>query len=838
MKSRKLWYVIAFSTLCLVAARIAVAQEQAPPPDAAAQEQGPAPGAARISTINGEVSTMRGDSGEWVAAIVNAPVVHGDTVATAASSRAEVQLDYANVLRMDQNADVKIADLTQKRIQLQVASGIIDYTVFKGTEADAEIDTPNMAVHLLGEGVYRIQIDADSQTELTVRKGKAEVSTPQGSTTVERGQVIYVRGTDNPEYQIANAAPNDEWDRWNNDRDRAIEKAQSWQYANRYYTGAQDLDSYGNWVNTPDYGNVWAPNVAADWVPYYDGRWAWEPYWGWTWVSYEPWGWAPYHYGRWVSWGGRWGWWPGNRYWGARPFWAPAYVSFLGFGGRNRGFGLGYGFGSIGWCPLGPYDRAYPWWGHRNGYNAVSITNITNFNNLNRGLRPLGNTPVRYASNLQAALNNPNIRRAITTMPAEQFGKGMVRGFGRGVDAATLRQGQMVQGTLPVVPTRASLMPGNRLASPSAIPSRAVNNMRFFSKNPAPAAPESFNQRAAQIQQMVQQHNPAAASNYGGQPGANPTGRFGNAGGAASTGFGNANRPGYANARPNSPTGQGIGARPGPNMPAAGSNAQPSARPGGQGYGGGNAQSMPNRGMAQTIPRASNPQFGVAPRTVAPSAPAQSGNSGWRRFSSRPPSSSPAQGGQAPRSFTHSAPYNATRPRSAPAGGNFQPRYVTPQQGSNQGGWQRFSRQSQPAPSTRGGGWNTAAPRSQSPAPNWGRSSFRPEGQSYGGYGSRPSLNIRKPIVVERPTAPRSYGGGGGYSSPSGGGRGYSAPSGGGRGYSAPSGGGRGYSAPSGGGRGYAAPSGGGRGYSGGGGHSAPSPSHGGGGGGGSHGRR
>jgi hypothetical protein len=752
MKSRKLWYVIALSTLCLVAARIAVAQEQAPPPDAGAQEQGPAPGAARISTINGEVSTMRGDSGEWVAAIVNAPVVGGDTVATAASSRAEVQLDYANVLRMDQNADVKIADLTQKRIQLQVASGIIDYTVFKGTEADAEIDTPNMSVHLLGEGVYRIQIDADSQTELTVRKGKAEVSTPQGSTTVERGQVIYVRGTDNPEYQTANAAPNDEWDRWNNDRDHAIEKAQSWQYANRYYTGAQDLDSYGNWVNTPDYGNVWAPNVAADWVPYYDGRWAWEPYWGWTWVSYEPWGWAPYHYGRWVSWGGRWGWWPGNRYWGARPFWAPAYVSFLGFGFRG-GFGFGRGFGSIGWCPLGPHDRAYPWWGHRNGYNAVNITNINNFNNLNRGLRPLGNTSLRYNSNLQAALNNPNIRRAITTMPADQFGKGMVRGFGRGVDAATLRQGQMVQGTLPVVPTRASLMPGNRLASPSAIPSRAINNTRFYSKSPAPAARESFNQRAAQIQQMVQQHNPAAASNLGARQGANSTARFGNAGGAAGTGFGNANRPGNANTRPMSPSTQG-----------------------------------------------------------------QSGNSGWGRFSSRPPSSSPAQGGQAPRSFTNSAPYSATRPQSATAGGNSQPRYATPQQGSNQGGWQRFSRQSQPAPSTRSGGWNAPAPRAQYSAPSWGRPSSNPGGQSYGGYGSRPSLNIRKPIVVERSTAPRSYGGGGAYSSPSGGGRGNSAPSGGGRG--------------------NAAPSGGGRGYSGGGGHSASSPSHGGGGGGGSHGRR
>jgi hypothetical protein len=752
MKRRTLWYVIALSTLCLLAARIAMAQEQAPLPQeqappvgAPAQEQGPAPGAARISMINGEVSIMRGDSGEWVAAIVNAPVVQGDTVATAAPARAEVQLDYANVLRMEQNSDVKIANLSQKHIQLQVASGLVDYTVFKGAEADVEIDTPNMAVHPLGEGVYRIQIDANSQTELTVRKGKAEVSTPEGSTTVERGQVIYVRGTDNPEYQIANAAPNDEWDRWNNDRDRAIEQAQSWQYANRYYTGAQDLDQYGQWENTPDYGYVWAPNVGPDWVPYYDGNWTWEPYWGWTWVSYEPWGWAPYHYGRWFWWGSRWCWWPGIGYWGPRPIWAPAYVSFLGFGfgGRGLGFGLGFGFGSIGWLPLGPFDRAFPWWGHRNGYSAVGIASITNINNFGRGLRPLGNVPAHYTSNLQAALTNPYIRRAITTMPAEQFGKGTVRGFGRGVDAATLRQGQVVRGTLPVVPTRASLMPGNRLASPSAIPSRAVNNTHFYSKSPAPARPESFSQRAAEIQQMVRQ-NPLGASNYGARPGANSTGRLGSAGGIASGALGNANRPGYVNLRP-----------------------------------------------------------------ITPSTQGQAGSSGWQRFASRPPSSSPAQGGQSPRSSSSSAPYSTMRPQPGPANRSFQSRPAAPHQGSNWGSWQRFAGQGQPAPSGRGGGWNAPAPRSQSSAPTSGRFPYGSAGQTYGGYGSRPSLNLRKPIVVQRPTAPRSYGGGG-----------------------------RGYSAPSGGGRGYSAPSGSSRGYSGGGGNSAPSPSHGGGGGGSSRGRR
>jgi hypothetical protein len=293
----------------------------------------------------------------------------------------------------------------------------------------------------------------------------------------------------------------------------------------------------------------------------------------------------------------------------------------------------------------------------------------------------------------------------------------------------------MVRGTLPVVPTRASLMPGNRLASRSAIPSQAINRTRFYSKGPAPARPESFSQRAAQIQQMVRQ-NPAGASNYGVRPGANTTGRFGTAGGTASGSLGNANRPGYANPRPITPPTQG-----------------------------------------------------------------QAGNSGWQRFASRPPSSTPAQGGQSPRSFSNTAPYSATRPQPGPAGRSFQSGPAAPPQGSSQGGWQRFSRQNQPAPSTRGGSWNAPAPRSQSSAPSWGRFSFGSGGQSYGGYGSRPTLNMRKPIVVQRPTAPRSYGSGGG-------------------------------------GRGSSAPSGGGRGSSGGGGHSAPSPSHGGGGGGGSHGRR
>ena len=59
-----------------------------------------AAGVARISLLRGDVSTQRGDSGDWSTAALNQPVVAGDRVSTSEASRAEVQLDFANILRV------------------------------------------------------------------------------------------------------------------------------------------------------------------------------------------------------------------------------------------------------------------------------------------------------------------------------------------------------------------------------------------------------------------------------------------------------------------------------------------------------------------------------------------------------------------------------------------------------------------------------------------------------------------------------------------------------------------------------------------------------------------
>ena len=48
-------------------------------------------------------------------------------------SRAEIQLDAANVLRLGDNTLTTVSNLARNQIQVQVSRGLIDYSVFKGS---------------------------------------------------------------------------------------------------------------------------------------------------------------------------------------------------------------------------------------------------------------------------------------------------------------------------------------------------------------------------------------------------------------------------------------------------------------------------------------------------------------------------------------------------------------------------------------------------------------------------------------------------------------------------------------------------------------------------------
>src|SRR5580704_17010950 len=501
---------------------------QAPKLEEEAQPGGPsgeaAPktdqGVGRISMIHGDVSTQRGDSGTWSAAVLNQPVVNGDKVSTGTGGRAEVQLDYANILRLGANAQATIARFTDKYIQIQVGQGLVNYSVFGESEVEPEIDTPNVAVHPAHtDGVFRIEVRPDGDTTVIVRKGEAEISTPQGIGQVKQGEMATVRGSGaDAKYKITPAPERDDWDRWNIDRDRMIHEAAAWKHTNKYYVGAEDLDANGKWEDAADYGQVWVPNEPDGWAPYRDGNWVWEPSYGWTWVGFEPWGWAPYHYGRWMWYGNSWAWWPGPVWGGGfyRPFWAPAYVSFFGFGG---GWGLGFGFGwggwgSFGWLPIGPGDRFFPWWG---GYGGrFGVVGFNRFGTLDRfgGIAPL-HAGAGF-SNL-AHINDAHVGSALSTVATGKFGAGRTTAV-----AATHSQlscAHMMTGNMPVVPTRASLSASGRAAAPSTIHN---GGSQHFYGTQSTARPESFQQQTAHLQQSMQQSHfsPVAAGARATGPGA------------------------------------------------------------------------------------------------------------------------------------------------------------------------------------------------------------------------------------------------------------------------------------------------------------------------------
>src|SRR3954470_12276087 len=68
-------------------------------------------GVARISLMNGEVSVKRGDAAEWVAGVINAPLLTDDRISTAPNSRADIQFDSSNMIRIGGNAEIHIATL-------------------------------------------------------------------------------------------------------------------------------------------------------------------------------------------------------------------------------------------------------------------------------------------------------------------------------------------------------------------------------------------------------------------------------------------------------------------------------------------------------------------------------------------------------------------------------------------------------------------------------------------------------------------------------------------------------------------------------------------------------
>src|ERR1017187_5687204 len=600
-------------------------------------------GVARISLIDGDVSVRRGDSGDWVAGVINAPLLTDDHVATGPNSRAEVQFDASNLLRLGANGELRLTQLEYGHYQMELTRGVMTYRMLRTSDGNIEIDTPSLSVRPSRQGGFRVSVHEAGETEVTARNGDVEVFTPHGSQWVRNGQTLMARGaSSDAEFQVVAAGGMDEWDRWSDSRDRMITQSVSSRYVGQGVYGAEDLDTAGSWSSVPEYGNVWRPTVGPDWAPYQSGRWVWEDWYGWTWVSNDPWGWAPYHYGRWFHDGYGWGWYPGLIT--ARHYWSPALVGFFGLGGGGFWGGFGFGFGNVGWVALAPFEVFHPWWGRGYGGGFNRGMNITNVN----------------VSNVY---RNANYRNGISAVTANNFQSGRFNNVMR-TSGAQVGTAGVIRGQMPFTAGSANMRFSDRQAS--VVPRGGNTNARMFTQQqPNPVQRGQVNQGAA----SRAPNSPAMTQNNRGQSTSQSNDaagwrRFGSPSGQPAAGQGNqpsANRTGS-----------------GGTSPAVRNSPSSSPQGGWQRFGApGGSSSAPSQGQS---PAGSRQNYGSSPNNQGQRYNAPSGGSSLRIappvVRQRPSYSAPSYSAPRQSAPSYSAPRQSAPSYSAPrsSGGGSAPR--------------------------------------------------------------------------------------------------------------------------------------------------------------------
>lgn len=375
----------------------------------------------RLSYVGGSVSFEPAGTQSWAAAELNRPVTIGDRLWTDWDSRAEIELGDA-VVRLGSRTGFSFLNLDARTAQMQLTAGtiIVHVRTLQDGEQD-EVDTPNLALSLQSPGTYRVHVFASGRmTRVEVIRGQALASGGGQIYPIAAQQSATFSGQNTLSVLYATLGVPDALDEWSMARDR--EEAQAaptvTQYVPANMVGVYDLDTYGSWENTPQWGDAWFPDVMTGWAPYRFGHWVWIYPWGWTWIDDEPWGFAPFHYGRWAYWNNAWCWVPGPRV--VAPIYTPAQVVWTRGGSPGARAVRGPQSGlrmrpHVGWLPLGPRDVYLPGYAVSGAY--VRNVNLANARNVSAALVSAayrrGGAGLHYG--------NRDVRGAVTAMPLAAF---------------------------------------------------------------------------------------------------------------------------------------------------------------------------------------------------------------------------------------------------------------------------------------------------------------------------------------------------------------------------------------------------------------------------------
>jgi len=299
---------------------------------------------ARLGDVEGSVETQVHPSEPWKAALRNTPLLESSSLRTGPASHLEIELDEGSVLRLAENSACEIADYTRLSTGQRITHIFLDRgtAYFSGESSwrDALIlSLPNAQVSIRRGSRVRMEATSDS-TQLAVLEGEARLSSAAIELDVAEGKMLKLLVGRSDKFYLLPEITQLDSDNWSLTRDKLLAGDASRNRLPGLRYGVRDLDAFGEWIDTAEFGMAWKPKTTEGWAPFRDGKWQWYEGLGFTWIGAESWGWLPYHYGRWMLQPSQgWIWAPGTR-----QVFKPGDVYWL------RGSGL------VGWGPLAPRE--------------------------------------------------------------------------------------------------------------------------------------------------------------------------------------------------------------------------------------------------------------------------------------------------------------------------------------------------------------------------------------------------------------------------------------------------------------------------------------------------
>jgi hypothetical protein len=271
---------------------------------------------ARLGDFDGAVQVQLQAAEDWQPARRNLPLRELSWLRTEGAARAEVELDDGSVLRLGPDSLVELSDYTRLSTGQRITLITLDHGLAYLTGAAQGKDSLVVAVPGAQATIHqaaRLRLEArDPWSLIAAAEGAAHFSTTAAEFDFTAGQMVKVDAQHPARFFINREIPPLETDRWAEERDKVLASTASAAHVPGLGYGSADLDAYGVWVESGEFGAAWKPKAPTGWAPFRNGKWRWYDGLGYTWISDDAWGWLPYHYGRWMQQeGAGWIWAPG-----------------------------------------------------------------------------------------------------------------------------------------------------------------------------------------------------------------------------------------------------------------------------------------------------------------------------------------------------------------------------------------------------------------------------------------------------------------------------------------------------------------------------------------------